>query len=83
MLKCMVKVDPKETALKLFYSFYKNNHAAIQHRSHNPAFSPEAKEENSGIYQCMVDTEDGKIQKKSDYLNIQFWSKWGREERYS
>lgn len=74
ILKCMVKVDPKKSAIQLFYSFYKDNHV-IQDRSHNPVFSTEFKEENSGYYQCMVETEDGVIQKKSGYLDIQFWSK--------
>lgn len=74
ILKCMVKVDPKKPAIQLFYSFYKNNEL-VQDRSHNPVFSTEVKEENSGHYQCVVDTEDGIIQKKSGYLDIEFWSK--------
>ncbi|XP_052057015.1 Fc receptor-like protein 6 [Apodemus sylvaticus] len=73
ILKCMVKVDPKKPAVQLFYSFYKNNEL-VQDRSQNPVFSTEVKEENSGHYQCVVDTENGIIQKKSGYLDIEFWT---------
>ncbi|XP_021029860.1 Fc receptor-like protein 6 [Mus caroli] len=73
ILKCTIKVDPKNPTLQLFYTFYKDNHV-IQDRSPLSVFSAEAKEENSGLYQCMVDTEDGLIQKKSGYLDIQFWT---------
>ncbi|EDL39005.1 mCG54439, partial [Mus musculus] len=73
ILKCTIKVDPKNPTLQLFYTFYKDNHV-IQDRSPHSVFSAEAKEENSGLYQCMVDTEDGLIQKKSGYLDIQFWT---------
>nr|P23505.1 RecName: Full=Cell surface glycoprotein gp42; Flags: Precursor [Rattus norvegicus]CAA39831.1 gp42 [Rattus rattus] len=70
LLKCTTKVDPNKPASELFYSFYKDNHI-IQNRSHNPLFFiSEANEENSGLYQCVVDAKDGTIQKKSDYLDI-------------
>lgn len=66
ILKCTAKVNPKKPALQPFYSFYKDNHV-VQNRSHSPIFFiSEAKEENSGLYHCIVDiyTEVGIIQKK-------------------
>nr|XP_021506262.1 Fc receptor-like protein 6 [Meriones unguiculatus] len=71
ILKCKSKVYPEKPALQLFYSFYKDSRV-IQNRSHSPIFSiTEAKDEDSGLYQCMVATKDGIIQKRSNHLEIQ------------
>lgn len=81
MLECKAKVHPENPALKLVYSFYKNN-CAILNKGRSPLLHiAEAKQENSGLYQCMVATEDGTIQKESNYLGIVLKSKWMREER--
>lgn len=80
ILKCKAKVPPEKPALQLFYSLYKDSRV-IQNRSHSPIFSiAEAKDEDSGLYQCMVATKDGTLQKRSNLLKIQLQSKWMRDD---
>ncbi|ERE72888.1 Fc receptor-like protein 6 [Cricetulus griseus] len=71
VLRCQTKLHPQKLDLWSFYSFYKDGHV-MQNRSHNPILHiPEIKERDSGLYQCVVATEDGLIQKQSQQLEIQ------------
>ncbi|XP_051003866.1 Fc receptor-like protein 6 [Acomys russatus] len=70
ILKCKAEVHPEKPDLQLFYSFYKNNRAILNRGRSQLLHIAEAKEEDSGLYQCMVATEDGRIQRESNYLSI-------------
>lgn len=64
------EVHPQKSTLWSFHSFHKDSHV-IQNRGHRPIrHISEVKEEDSGLYQCMVATKDDLIQKQSQQLEI-------------
>ncbi|XP_039102353.1 Fc receptor-like protein 6 [Hyaena hyaena] len=69
-LRCQTKLHPQKSALKLFFSFYRDE-STLQDWGPHPELSlPGAQEGDSGLYWCQATSEGGVTQKQSPPLEV-------------